>query len=183
VQGVSNEDELIKLVVENQRWSGFSRVNQISTKKISPDIDFLRIGEFVPKATFGYEFKLLRFRKDWNKINLMPMYTGIGEALHYFQFGIDQSYLVLGIPSGISSEAFSEALSRIGELKFTLNTFQMEGVKCLGLHLWLDDGKKFDTMLTPTKNLPLTEDVKHLKECLLRGQFKYHRQFQSGVPK
>ena len=81
MQAVSNEEELIRRLVYNEKWSGFLKVSRISTKKISPDIDFLKIDK-VHKATVGYEFKLLRFRKGWDRINLMPIYTAIGSASH-----------------------------------------------------------------------------------------------------
>lgn len=180
MQNISNEDELIERVVQNQYWSGFSKVNQISTRKISPDIDFLRIDD-VHGETVGYEFKLLRFRKNWGRIDLKPMYTGIGQALHYFQFGIGTSYLVLGLRSEIPSKAFKEAYHKIMELKSTFDVLRItKQVQCIGLCVWIDKLENFDPALTPTENIWMSEDTKHLKECLLRKEFKYDRKFEFG---
>ena len=175
MQSVTNEEELIKRVVESQKWSGFSRVTQISTIKISPDIDFLRIDKD-HNETVGYEFKLLRFRKDWNRVNLMPMYTGIGEAIQYFRFGVDKSYLMLGM----SKETPTEALSDIYTSIHPLQIFDIEKKSSLGVCVWVEILNRFETPLSATRPYFMSKELEHLKECLLRREFKYHREFKFG---
>ncbi len=67
--------------------------------RISPDIDLLSVNEIAqpPKPKIlGCEVKLLRYRKSENDIPLDPFYSGLGQALCYFQHGIDRVVLILG---------------------------------------------------------------------------------------
>lgn len=179
MQDEFNEDELIKHVAHSQKWSGYSKVSRISTRRISPDIDFLRINEYF-KGTVGYEFKLLRFRKDWKRVNEMPIYTGIGEAIQYYRFGVNRSYLVLGLSKEIPTKATGEVVVKIRNLVIPIQAFEEEGKSWLGVCVWFQKSGRFETLLSATKDFPMSEDAKHLKECLLRGEFKYQDRFMSG---
>lgn len=186
-QGVANENELLNHFIELMRWSGFSKVNQISTVKLSPDIDFLQIDTHL-KETIGYEFKLIKYNKAWKKANLMPMYTGLGEAFHYFQFGVDKSYLVLGMSNNIPLDALDEALKRVRQLAQTFISLQAlyksdvvikfdVGLRCFGVYIWNERTNDFTLLLKATENFPMTGDNKHLKLCLLRREFKFDKEF------
>lgn len=179
-QGVSNEDELITHVMKGQYWSGFSKINRISTIKISPDIDFLQIDKIRKKAV-GYEFKLIKYNKGWKRANLTPMYTGLGEALHYFHFGVDKSYLVLGLSNTIPSNALDIALEKVVELLSTLNTFRALGLKCFGVYIWNERNNSFKQLINASEDFPMSKDEKHRKECLLRLEFKYDKKFEKGL--
>ena len=61
---------------------------------VSPDIDLLVVDK-TNKKTIGYEAKLLKYRKDWERFNYEPIYKGIGQALLYRLYGIDEAFLVI----------------------------------------------------------------------------------------
>ena len=176
---VSDEDELIVHVINRQRWSGFPKVTQISTLKLSPDIDFLQIDDY-KKTTIGYEFKLIKYHKGRKRANLMTFYTGIGEALHYFQFGVDRSYLVLGLSNEIPRQSRNSALDKISEFITTFISFKKHyGLNCFGIILLDLSTDKFVELLPATDNLPMMgEEVKHLKNCLLLKQFRYDKKLK-----
>jgi len=181
-QSVSDEDGLMNQVINSQKWSGYSKVTRISTVKLSPDIDFLQI-DANKRNIVGYEFKLIKYNKVWKKANLMPMYTGLGQAFHYFQFGVDRSFLVLGMSEDIPSEALNIALNKVEEFAQTfisLQTIQTIysrtiGLRCFGFYMWHDNSLK--NILYASSDFPISRDTKHLKECLLREQFKYSNYF------
>lgn len=188
-QGVANENELMNHVIELQRWTGFSKVYQVSTIKLSPDIDFLRIPTIAYvtgrttkpatiKSTIGYEFKLIKYRKNWKKPNLIPMYTGLSQALHYFKFGVDQSHLILGLSNNIPSDALEMPLNKVNDL---VQIFTSLGVHCFGVHVWNERTNVFKELLHATKIFPMTEENRHLKQCLLRNEFKYDTEFHFGA--
>jgi len=179
---VSNEDELMGRVIRSQSWSGFSKVDKISTIKLSPDIDFLQV-DTIWGMTEGYEFKLIKYREDWKRANLMSMYTGLGEAVHYFQFGVDKSHLVLGMSNTIPPDALEVSMKKVMEFLLPLSTFQTMGVGCLGVYLWNERNDMLKQLLTPKEDFILHDDIKHLKTCLLKGQFKYDKQFENGFEK
>lgn len=100
---ISTEDDLLAHYLKNyikkkDRFRFFPKVHTISTLRISPDIDLLQLSLSL-NLVIGYEFKVLKYYEHWKrkKVNYNPMYAGIGEALLYFQHGIDKCYLVLGV--------------------------------------------------------------------------------------
>ena len=103
---IASEDDLLAYLMERYKLGIYPKVHGISTLKISPDIDLLHIDEH-QKIITGYEFKLLKYRRDWKRVSLEPIYKGIGQALSYFQFGVDKSILILGISKDIPKEAIS----------------------------------------------------------------------------
>lgn len=96
---ILTEDDLLIHYMQNyieRKDRFFPKVHTISTLPISPDIDLLLINK-ESELVVGREFKLLKYREGWKRVNYNPMYSGIGEALLYFQYGIDKCYLVLGL--------------------------------------------------------------------------------------
>ena len=108
------EDDLLAYLMQKYGLGEFAKVNRISTIDISPDIDLLSINEY-QKIVTGYEFKLLRYRKNWKRVDFAPMYKGIGQALSYFQFGVDKSYLILGLSKEIPTRLVSSTMKKIEE--------------------------------------------------------------------
>ena len=113
-QGILKEDDLLAYFMQKYRLGEFAKVNRISTIVISPDIDLLSINEY-QKIVTGYEFKLLRYRKNWKRVDFAPMYKGIGQAFSYFQFGVDKSYLILGLSKEIPTRLVSSTVKKIEE--------------------------------------------------------------------
>ena len=120
---VFSEGDLLAYLMENWRIGKFAKVYGISTLTISPDIDLLDVNES-QKIVTGYEIKLLKYRKDWKRVNLGLMYKGIGQALSYFHFGVDKSYLILGISKDIPSRSVLLTMKKIKETIAIFNTLR-----------------------------------------------------------
>jgi hypothetical protein len=83
--------------------------------RISPDIDLLGVNDnaMPPNAKIqAFEVKLLRYRKSENDIPLDSVYAGLGQALCYFQHGIDRVVLVLGA-YGVPKEQENKLLEKL----------------------------------------------------------------------
>jgi hypothetical protein len=50
-------------------------------------------------ALSGYEFKVRKFNRQANTLSLEAFSNGIGQALLYLRFGIQQPVLILGFHS------------------------------------------------------------------------------------
>lgn len=105
---------MLAYFMQKYRLGEFAKVNRISTIDISPDIDLLDVN-VSQKIVTGYEFKLLRYRKSWKRVDFASMYKGIGQALSYFQFGVDKSYLILGVSKEIPTRLVSSTIRKIEE--------------------------------------------------------------------
>jgi len=238
---IRDENDLQYCLMKKYRLGEFAKVKCISTIEISPDIDLLEVNES-QKLVTGYEFKLLKYRKNWKKVDFYPMYQGIGQALSYFQFGVDKSYLLLGLHKGISQESLSFAKKKIQEtidMLKTIRTFicekfekiaegigELQGVTdkilsdmkrittiqiypatleqglsdiqtrtinllqalsvrsfsgfgCFGIMVWIGHDDLLTTELKAEENFPVfaNKDLNHKKECLLRKQFRYDKDF------
>jgi hypothetical protein len=238
---IQDENDLQYHLMKNYRLGEFAKVNRISTIEISPDIDSLEINES-QKLVIGYEFKLLKYRKNWKKVDFYPMYQGIGQALSYFNFGVDKSYLVLGLSKEIPAEILSQTVKKIeetitmfnvlksfivgtvermaekiGELQgvterilsdmkrmmsvqiypasleqglsdiqaISINLLQalsvrsFSGIGYFGVMVWVGHDDLLRTELRAEVNFPTfaNEDLNHKKECLLRKEFRYDRDF------
>jgi len=103
---IRNEDDLQAHIMENhylEPGSSYAKVKRIAGEIISPEIDLLYIFETKEKQILtGYEFKFLRY-KD-NAVNYRHIYEGIGQAILYFQYGVDVCYLFLGFSNSITSQ-------------------------------------------------------------------------------
>jgi hypothetical protein len=85
----------------NDFGNKYPKVTTIAKTRLTPDIDLLKIEHPSGKEPFivGYEVKLLGKKEIFN-----PFYAGLGEVLCYFQYGIDQAWLLIGIPSNAPSD-------------------------------------------------------------------------------
>lgn len=117
-----NEDEFQAFFIRHLEHLGktrtflgnwiFAKISQIAGKFIQPEIDLLG---FSPTSSTSpnlliraFEFKILNSRRIGNNYN--RLYAGIGQALSYFKYGIDQSYLVVGIPANIQGRNVLEKM-------------------------------------------------------------------------
>jgi len=111
----------------------YPKIKKIGGKDISPEIDLLHI-DHGSKILTGYEFKFLGYKKPGSNYNLIRQ--GLGQAIMYFQFGIDRSYLVLGLPKKTSElvrAQLHKTISMIAVLQTRLN------FDCLGIMHWHED--------------------------------------------
>ena len=154
---IASEDELLAYLMKRYNLGKFAKVNRISTYEISPDIDLLDVNEYRQIATergivTGYEFKLLKYRKDWKRVNFYPMYKGIGQALSYFRYGVDKSILVLGMSSDIPRESVSSTMSEIESVIESFSTLRAFDTR---IRKYFDDSFKETPMLEGAKGLLL----------------------------
>lgn len=173
------------------RHNLYPKVNRIGGKGISPDIDLLYI-DYGSKVLTGYEFKFLGYEK--NESNYKLIREGLGEAISYFQFGIDKSYLVLGLPIRANDLVRAQANKTVGmisELKHRLD------INCLGIMLWCENSNKtyyLKPHLRPTGSFPLQAPIpqslfnigrKLNRDCIFDRRFLYRRRFlkKYGLPK
>lgn len=219
---ISTEDDLLAHYMQNyveRNECFFPKVHTISTLPISPDIDLLFINKEL-ELVVGYEFKLLKYREGWKRVNYNPIYAGIGEALLYFKYGIDKCYLVLGIaemPSNwvdITLEKIDKAIKNFDLLTELFTSWSGEiseyrrkydkknelikwflkrkglgdnekkwGLGCFGIKVWTERDRVMKVKKNADQHFPidLSPDLKHKKECLLRGEFKYKKSFLNMV--
>ena len=203
---IENENDLVAYLMGNFKLGKYAMVSGISTIKISPDIDLLDINES-QKIVTGYEFKLLRYRKNWKRVDFALMYKGIGQALSYFQFGVDKSYLILGMPKDVPIKSVSSAMKKIEETIEIFNLLKSLyarirehrlkqknswykalkllipeehcGIGCFGIKVWTAHDNLLLPKLNAEEDFPiyLNEKLKHRKECLLRKEFRYDKNF------
>lgn len=103
-KGRQQERELIKAILSSSQAAiltkNFPQVSAIGKDLIVPDIDILQVKEKKESKTLiGLEVKIAKLRKEKDKIigfAWEQIYKGIGEALLYFQYGVDQCGLILG---------------------------------------------------------------------------------------
>jgi hypothetical protein len=82
--------------------------------RISPDIDILTIRDRDKKEIsaklIGYEAKILHPDENGN-IKREDFYQGIGEAIFYLQYGLNQCGLILGFHKNLSDEKIEKFLT------------------------------------------------------------------------
>jgi len=120
---VQSEDDLVRHVGTKWDLGHFCKVFQISTVKISPDIDLLQINQSTRTVT-GYEFKLIKYHKGWKKANLVPVYAGLGQMFSYFNFGVDQSVLVIGLSHEIPKKDIPYLKELFSDIIAPINIFR-----------------------------------------------------------
>ena len=167
--GIQDEDDLQFHLMKTFGLGEFAKVNRISTIEISPDIDLLDVNES-QKLVTGYEFKLLKYRKNWKKVDLNPVYQGIGQALSYLNFGVDKSYLVLGLSREIPNESLSRAMKKIEETIAVFNMLKTPNVErvnkigeaigeVLGAVLEIEEKANLYKVVTPSTLPMLLQDI------------------------
>jgi len=197
---IFDERDLLKYIGKKWGLGKFGKVYRISTFNISPDIDLLNINKQENTVT-GYEFKMIKYHRGWKRPNIKPLFTGIGQALSYFQFGIDQSYVVFGLSPEIPEKIIPQLINRIDELATVFNRFRrlaesfksqvfpfkpleinftgtlsrlQTGLGCLGIYVWDSHSDTLTCKLRAEEGFPIGMDrnLMHWHNCLLRKEFK-----------
>ncbi|HUV53931.1 MAG TPA: hypothetical protein VMW03_01860 [Candidatus Krumholzibacteriaceae bacterium] len=195
---VKSEEELLQYVGKKFNLGQYCKVYQISTKKISPDIDLLKVDQSTRTAT-GFEFKLLKYHKGWKKTNLVPIYTGLGQTISYLNFGVDQSVLIIGLSHEIPKKDILRLKNKISEtitpikifrkrsenlestpfassleLDFTQSLSALKsGEGCIGVKIWDSTSDELETLLEECCAFPMGNALTHKHNCLIRNEFKY----------
>lgn len=121
-----SEDDFIASFITEFRdiYFGFHiwpKITSIGGVETRPELDLVDIDP-LDRKIIGWEFKLLRL----NARNYSAFYSGIGQALCYFRYGLDQVYLVIGLSEDISYEEYNEnwvgMINTIGHIfTYTIN--------------------------------------------------------------
>jgi len=158
----------------------FPKVDMIRGRKISPEIDLLSI-DFESKTLTGYEFKFLNKRKD---TNYRSVRQGLAQAIEYFQYGIDKSYIILGIPTRVNLSEDNVGSSTIDLLTVVRALVWAYGFDSLGLKLWYEDRDLVQTCQEPKRNFPIErltssqfDGYRLDRECLLKSSFHWNLGF------
>ena len=161
---IQNEDDLRGYLMKKYKlYYGFPypKVTRIGGRVISPEIDLLVIS-YDNKEVSGYEFKLLKYKA--NTFNYRRIYEGIGQAIHYFGFGVDNSYLVLGVSKSIPEIVRAALYFEIGEAKKIIGRLQaLYGFNCLGMKVWDEDDGSLTTTIKAEGKFPTDS----FKDCEL----------------
>lgn len=177
---IHNEDDfqayLMKRYPKIFTPDSFPKVHQIAGKTISPEIDLLVMDRRNDIVT-GYEFKFLSYKTS--DANYRRIREGIGQALLYYQFGIDRSYLVLGVSKKVPLIHSLKIANRIDELanlrKLLGDAYKFD---CLGLLVWAEgEEKDKDTfkIYHPKGKFPVSyfKEYELNRQCLLDMRFKF----------
>lgn len=156
-----NEDHLLLLLYSNELGEKYPKVTTIARTKLTPDIDLLRIERPYGREPLiiGYETKVLGKKRVFD-----PFYTGLGETLCYFRYGVSQAWLIIGIPSDAPNDV-ENRLKEIWEfLKKSRNIPAYVGLRLLR------EERTPENIDRPEGNF-LTSSHEHsefMRQCLLR---------------
>jgi len=164
------EDHLLLWLYLNESEEKYPKVTIIARTKLAPDIDLLRIEKQYGKepVVIGYETKILGRKRVFD-----PFYTGLGEVLCYFRYGINQAWLVIGIPSDVPKNE----IDRLKEIwKFLKNSRTIPTY--IGLRI-IREKNTSENVDTPEGEFYVSsfEHAKYMRESLLKEQFTYSKTF------
>jgi len=190
---IKNEDDFQAYVMKKHEldfghWQTlFPKVDMIRGRKISPEIDLLSI-DFKSKTLTGYEFKFLNKRKD---TNYRSVRESLAQAIEYFQYGIDKSYIVLGIPARADISEDNLGSSDLDLLTLVRALVWAYGFDSLGIKLWYEDRDLMQTCQEPRRNFPIEklkssefDDYRLDRDCLFSESFHWDLGFlkKYGLP-
>lgn len=177
--GIKIEDDfLFKIYQQEKTGIGeiYPKVSSIPKgKKITPDIDLLIINRYQP-FILGFEVKLLR-KKD----PLQTFYLGLGEALCYFQHGVDQVHLILGCFNMNPSELdnVEDKLRKV--CNFLKKTIFSYSYPYLGIDIFREDRNYSTSLKEVSTDAKFTthnyKEVNHKKDCLLNNEFEWGKRW------
>lgn len=154
-----------------------AKVRRIAGESISPEIDLLYIpipGSIEKETIIGYEFKLLKSEK--NAVNYRYLYQGISQAIFYFKYGLDISYLVLGISKKISKQNERLLIRKMKHLENIL----AGRLDSFGVKIWSERyPHRIETCIKHKGNFPFYsfEEYKLNRQNLLAGKFSCDLKF------
>jgi hypothetical protein len=161
-------DLLIWQYINDYFGDKYPKVTAIAKTRLTPDIDLLKIEQLYGKEPFivGYEVKLLGRKEIFN-----PFYAGLGEALCYFQYGVDQVWLLIGIPRNAPNDTENRIRKIWDFLKNSNNV-----PTYLGLRLLRERMSPID--INPEgKFYASSENAKYMRESLLKKQFSWAKRW------
>jgi len=196
---IRNEDDLLfMLYKETQKkyhmFKVFPKVSEIPKGKdniITPDIDLLRvrphkqIGATGHKAdVIGYEVKFLKYRKKSNSFNLDGFYKGLGQVLCYFQHGVQQAFLVVGL-SYAPQDVIKKTKNHIQRIWEFLKNWFLPITNYVSIEIRSPPYEEEPLVSIPPHLFPVEtdEDIKHKYNCLIRLEFTWAKKWLSEMKK
>ena len=158
----------------------YPKINRIAGEPISPEIDLLDVNQR-DKIVKGYEFKLLNCKT--RDANYRRIREGIGQAIQYFQHGIDVSHVVFGLSNNIPTKIrWAWVMTRLDDAFEVIRRIKERyNFNSIGAMLWIEEHGSFGTVegLKPDGNFPIDyfKDYKLNKECLLNLRFSWSKKF------
>jgi hypothetical protein len=155
------------------KW--FPKVSKIAGITLLSEIDLIVIDQNNQKV-IGYEFKFLHDVKNQSN-NYKAIYSGFGQTLLYFYFGVDQSYLCIGISEKLPKyERIKEkTLQLVSAME---NLGKLMNSKCFGLYVYSERDDYFRiipaTGYFPVHKIKLSQQD---KECILAEKISYVKDF------
>jgi len=170
LQCFDDEDHLLLLLYIRELGEKYPKVTTIAKTKLTPDIDLLRIESSYGKEPFiiGYETKVLGGKRIFD-----AFYKGLGETLCYFNYGINQAWLVVGIPVDAPADVENK-------LKETWEFLKKSRIIPTYVGLRLQREKRSSSVdINPEGSFYASsyEDAKFFRECLLKKQFAYSKKW------
>lgn len=168
-----NEDDLLHLLLTSETGELYPKVTTIVRTGLAPDLDLLRIIRPYQKAPslVGYECKLLNRKRNV----LGPIYAGLGQVLCYFRYGVDQAWLVIGVPSVATSDTEDKLREILKFLRESRIVPRYVGVK------WIKEGNTlFTEDIKPENRFYASsyESANYMRESLLRGEFAWSKKMK-----
>jgi hypothetical protein len=170
---IQNENDLLWLVYQAESSKGlitaYPKITYIPKgDRISPDIDLLTIYRSGEKTVLtGFETKVVNRRRNI----LGPFYAAFGQALCYFQFGVDQTYVIMGC-YGLDEEKRADIETKIQRVWQFLSTHSLLP-RYVGFKLFIE-GKNWpeysaepEASFTPRPD----SEADFKRDCLIRGKF------------
>ena len=152
-------------------------------EKVVPDIDLLRVysNPYHPEEdqVVGYELKLLKYHEGYKRIPMDPLYSGLGQVLCYFQYGVDRAELVLGFHSNCDSHPeHADALERqLKEVCEFLGRSVFAHFPYLCISMIRGDSRNYLLYKSDWENAVFSHDetAKLRRQCILRKQFVFRK--------
>ena len=155
------------------KW--FPKVKKIAGRQLLSEIDLIVIDQNNQKV-IGYEFKLLHDVKTQSN-NYKSIYSGFGQALLYFYFGVDQSYLCIGISKKLPKyERIKEKTLQLVSVMDNLG--KLMNPQCFGIYLY-SERDDFFRFLPPQGYFPVIRIKlsQQDKEHILAEKISYNKDF------
>jgi len=165
-----DEDHILLWLYANELEEKYPKVTTIARTKLTPDIDLLRIERPYGKEPLiiGYETKVLGKKHIFDRF-----YTGVGEVLCYFRYGVSQAWLVIGIPRDAPNNVEKRLKEIWGFLKESRNIPPYIGLKVLREKNIPENIDRPETNFYASSY----EHTKFMRECILRKQFTWNKQW------
>ena len=184
---IRNEDDFLFMRYQEYKRGELKVYPKVSSipkgkdTKIAPDIDLLSISKKM-NLIEGFELKYV-----WEKSPRLSFYSGLGQVLSYFRYGVDRAYLVLGL-FNMDSNKMNKIENKFREYCLFLGPGILEKMPYLEINLFKEDRRGDINLLSrrtenQTKRFSVDDEIsdkrfKNVKEEIIqRRNFLLHINF------